>query len=206
VGSRSKARARAQASQPAGQRAQVTRKPATAASSAGPAAAVTQASQPLVPARAGRASVGPPAAEPGLSPAAAGPDPQTPRTVLGLAVVELVEVAGILMAAILAGVATASGKSYQLGSGIAITVIGVGVALALGFVVRGLRSGRRWARTPTLLTQLFVGIVGIYLTQGGRYDWGIPALVLAITGFGLLLAPASIRVLTPGRTDPPSPR
>jgi hypothetical protein len=130
----------------------------------------------------------------------------TPRTVLGLAVVELIEAGGILLAAILAGVATGSGKSYQLGSGVAITVIGVGVAIALALVARGLRSGRRWARTPTLLTQLFVGIVGIYLTQSGRYDWGIPALALAAGGFALLLAPASLRVLTPGRTEPPGPR
>jgi len=126
--------------------------------------------------------------------------------VLGLALVELVEAAGILLAAILAGVATGSGKSYQLGSGIAITVIGIGVAVALALVARGLRSGRRWTRTPAMLTQLFVGIIGIYLVQSGRYDWGIPALVLAVAGLGLLLAPASIRVLTPGRAEPPVPR
>jgi hypothetical protein len=126
--------------------------------------------------------------------------------VLGLALVEVVEAAGILLASVLAGVATGSGKSYQLGSGIAITVIGVGVAFALALVARGLRSGQRWTRTPTLLTQLFVGIVGIYLTQSARYDWGIPALTLAIAGFVLLLVPASIRVLTPGRPEPPAPR
>jgi hypothetical protein len=45
--------------------------------------------------------------------------------------------------------------------------------------------------------------VGIYLTQAGRYVWGIPALVLAIAGFGLLMAPASIQLLTPGRVHRP---
>jgi hypothetical protein len=183
VGSRSKARARAQASQPAGQRAQPTRNPAPAAgapvASAAPAA---QRQQALAPGR------------------------QTPRTVLGLALVELVEAVGVLLAAILAGVATGSGKSYHLASGVAITLIGLGAALGLALVARGLRSGRRWTRTPTLLTQLFVGIVGIYLTQSARYDWGIPALVLAVAGFGLLLAPASIQLLTPGRAEPPRPR
>jgi hypothetical protein len=126
--------------------------------------------------------------------------------VLGLALIEVVEAAGILLASILAGVATGSGKSYHLGSGIAITVIGVGVAFALALVARGLRSGQRWTRTPALLTQLFVGIVGIYLTQSARYDWGIPSLTLALAGFVLLLTPASIKVLTPGRPEPPAPR
>jgi hypothetical protein len=121
--------------------------------------------------------------------------------VLGAAIVQLVEAAVVLLAAILAGIDTGSGKSYHLGSGIAITAIGIVTAVALGLVARGLRAGRRWSRTPALLTQLFTGIVGIYLIQGGRYVWGIPALVLAIAGIGMLMAPGSIQLLTPGRVD-----
>jgi hypothetical protein len=127
----------------------------------------------------------------------------TPRTVQILAVIEAVEAAGVLLATILAGIDTASGKSYHLASGIAITLIGFATAVALGLVARGLLAGRRWTRTPTMLTQLFTGIVGIYLVQGGRYNWGIPALLLTITGFAMLLAPASVRLLTPGRADKP---
>jgi hypothetical protein len=52
------------------------------------------------------------------------------------------------------------------------------------------------------MTQLFVGIVGIYLVQGGRYEWGVPALVLAVSGFATLLAPPSTRVLTAGLPQP----
>ena len=109
----------------------------------------------------------------------------------------------MLLAAILAAFATGSGRSYHLASGIAITLIGLGTAVALGFVARGLRTGSRWTRTPALLTQLFTGIVGIYLVQSGRYDWGIPALLLALGGFAMLLAPPSVRVLTPGRVQKP---
>jgi len=121
--------------------------------------------------------------------------------VRGLAIVEALEAVGVLLASILAGMDTVSGKSYELGSGIAITVIGVCTAVALALVARGLWAARRWTRTPTVLTQFFTGIVGIYLTQGARYDWGIRALVLAVTGLGLLLAPASLRILTPGRAE-----
>ncbi|MBO0836050.1 MAG: hypothetical protein J2P28_11095 [Actinobacteria bacterium] len=118
---------------------------------------------------------------------------------LAAAVIELIEAAGVFAAALLAGVATAGGHSYQTGSGVAISVIGVGTAAILAVVARGLRNARRWSRTPAMLTQLFTGIVAVYLLQSGRLDWGIPAIVLAVAGLGALLAPASIKLLTPGQ-------
>lgn len=114
---------------------------------------------------------------------------------------QLAEAAGVLAAALIAGVDAITGQAYQHASGIAITLIGIATSLALAYVARGLNSGRRWSRTPAMLTQLFTGIVAIYLLQGPRLDWGIPAIVLAIAGFGALLAPASVRLLTPGRIE-----
>lgn len=131
------------------------------------------------------------------------PPARAPRTVLYAAIVQVLEAAGVLIASVIAGLDALTGKSYQEASGIAITVIGIGTAFALAFVARGLRAGRRWSRTPAVLTQLFAGIVAIYLLQAGRYDWGIPAIALAVAGFGLLLAPASVEVLTPGRIQKP---
>ena len=101
----------------------------------------------------------------------------------------------MLAASVLAGIDTVAGQSYQKGSGIALTLIGLGTAAALAWVALGLYRARRWSRTPAALTQLFVGIVGIYLVQGHRYAWGIPSLVLACAGFALLLTPASLRAL-----------
>ena len=118
---------------------------------------------------------------------------------LAAAVVELAEAALVLVAALWAGIATASGHSYQTSSGVAITIIGVGTACLLAVVARGLRRARRWSRTPAVLTQLFTGIVAVYLLQSGRLAWGIPAIVLAVAGLAALLAPASLNVLTPGR-------
>jgi hypothetical protein len=54
---------------------------------------------------------------------------------------------------------------------------------------------RPWSRTPALLTQLFCGIVSIYLLQASRYEWGVPGLVLALAGFATLLVPASTHAL-----------
>jgi hypothetical protein len=118
------------------------------------------------------------------------------------AVIEALEAGLVLVAAIVAGVETGQGRSYQLSSGIAITIIGVATVGLLVLVAVGLRRSRRWTRTPAVLTQLFTGIVGIYLVQGGRYGWGIPALLLAVAGIALLLSPPSTRALTVGLPQP----
>ncbi len=128
-----------------------------------------------------------------------------PATLLAAAAIEALQVVGILVATIIAGVDTLQGKSYQNASGIAITLIGIGAAVALGFVAFGLSRARRWSRTPALLTQLFTGIVGIYLVQGARYEWGVPALVLSVAGFVLLLVPPSTRAFVSRGDDPPEP-
>jgi hypothetical protein len=126
---------------------------------------------------------------------------QRPPSLLGAAGVQAADALIVLVASVLAGVDTVSGKSYQQGSGIALTLIGLATAAALAWVAVGLSQGRRWSRTPAALTQLFVGIVGIYLVQGHRYAWGIPSLVLAAAGFVLLLTPASLRALAVPRDE-----
>jgi hypothetical protein len=132
----------------------------------------------------------------------------SPATLRAAAVVQAVESAVVLAAAVLAGVDTAAGRSYQQGSGIALTGIGVASAAVLALVAAGLARVRRWSRTPALLTQLFFGIVGIYLLQAHRLEWGVPLLVLAAAGLAALLAPPSLRALTrqeqtkPGQTKP----
>jgi hypothetical protein len=182
VGSRSKARARAQASAVAGQ----------ARAQAGAVAGQARAQAGAV---AGQAR--------GQAGAVAGEQQQgRPLTIALAALVQAIQALGILLAAALAGVAAIQGKAYENASGIAITAIGVGAAIVLGYVALGLSRARRWSRTPALLTQLFTGIVGIYLVQGQRYSWGVPALVLCVAGFILLLVPPSIRALTSHGTDP----
>ena len=99
----------------------------------------------------------------------------------------------------------AAGQSYHVSSGIALTVIGVVAVAALALVASGLARARRWSRTPALLTQLFAGIIGIYLLQGHRLDWGLALVVLAVLGFAALLCPPSLRALTGDQADPPEP-
>jgi hypothetical protein len=129
--------------------------------------------------------------------------PHSPPTLRAAAAVQAAESALILLATVLAGVDAAAGRSYHVNSGIALTVIGVGAVAALGLVAAGLARARRWSRTPALLTQLFAGIVGIYLLQGHRLDWGLALVVLAVLGFAALLSPPSLRALTEGQQVPP---
>ena len=129
--------------------------------------------------------------------------PQSPPTLRVAAVVQAAESALVLAATVLAGVDAAAGQSYHVSSGIALTVIGVAAVAALALVAAGLARARRWSRTPALLTQLFAGIVGIYLLQAHRLDWGVALVVLAVLGFAALLSPPSLRALTGGQQAPP---
>ena len=134
--------------------------------------------------------------------------PDSPATLLGAAVVQAAEALIVLAASVLAGVDVAAGRSYHVNSGIALTLIGLAATAALALVAAGLARARRWSRTPALLTQLFVGIGGVYLLQGGRLDWGVPSVALAALGFAALLSPPSLRALageqaTRRRSGPP---
>jgi hypothetical protein len=123
---------------------------------------------------------------------------ERPVTLIGAAAVEGAESLAVLAATVIVGVDTIAGRSYQLSSGVALTLIGLGTAAALAAVAAGLARARRWSRTPALLTQLFCAIVAIYLIEGSRYGWGVPLIVLAVTGFGALLAPTTLRALAGG--------
>jgi len=128
-----------------------------------------------------------------------------PLSVALAAVVQAVQSIGVLAAAVYAGVSAIQGKSYQNSSGIALTAIGIGTAICLAMVALGLVRVRRWSRTPALLTQLFTGIVGIYLVQGGRIWMGTAAIVLSAAGFVLLLVPPSLHALMMPPTKPAAP-
>jgi hypothetical protein len=115
------------------------------------------------------------------------------------------EAAMLLVAAVLAALDTAAGHSYQRSSGIALTIIAFGAVVAVVLVAVGIYRVRRWSRTPALLIQLFVGTTGVYLLEGHRLDWGLPALLVALAGFTGLLVPPSWRALAIGPPRPPSP-
>jgi hypothetical protein len=111
------------------------------------------------------------------------------------------EAVGLAIAGVFAAMATAAGKSYQLGSGIALTMITFGTAAGLVAFVVGLDRARPWSRTPVVMVQLFVIIAGFTLLEGHRPAWGVPALLLAVACLAGLFTPASLRALN--RPRPP---
>ncbi len=118
------------------------------------------------------------------------------------AAAQAAEAAGLCVAGVFAAVATADGQSYQQGSGIALTLIAFCTAVTLATLAWALKRARAWSRTPVVMTQLFVGGAGLYLVIGHRFDWGVPALLLAAGCLAGLLTPTSLRALN--RTFQPS--
>jgi hypothetical protein len=124
--------------------------------------------------------------------AAASPRPHALRVA---AAAQAAEAVGMCVAAAFAALSTADGQSYQLASGIALTLIAIGTAAAFAAFAVGLARAKSWTRTPVVMTQLFVVIAGITLLDGHRPEWGVPALLLAACCLAALFTPASLRAL-----------
>jgi hypothetical protein len=134
-------------------------------------------------------------------PQPAGPVAAPPRALRVAAVLEGVEAVGMLVAAGFAAVATAAGKSYELSSGIALTLIAVATAALFAAFAVGLARSRPWTRTPVVMFQLAIGFWGVFLLTGHKYAWGVPMLVLAAAILACVFTPAALRALN----RPPRP-
>ena len=108
------------------------------------------------------------------------------------AVVQALEAVGVCLAA----ADLAGGRTYQRSSGVALVVLEFIVAAGLAALASGLARSRPWSRTPAVMAQVLTGVIGIFLLQAGRYEWAVPALVLALAGLAGLFAPASLKALS----------
>ncbi len=131
-------------------------------------------------------------AAPAAPPAAAAAPPAALRLA---AAVQAAEALGMCVAAGFAAVSTADGQSYQRASGVALTLIAVGMAVVFAIFAVGLARAKPWTRTPVVMTQLAIGVWGIYLLNGHRRDWGVPMLLLAACALTALFTPAALRAL-----------
>ena len=146
-----------------------------------------------MPTRPAKASA--PTKAPAAAPAAAAAPVERPRALRVAAAMLALEAVGMCVAAGFAGVSTADGQSYQRASGVALTLIAVGTAVAFALFAIGLAKARPWTRTPVVMTQLAIGIWGIYLLKDHRLDWGVPMLLVAVGCLAALFTPASLRAL-----------
>jgi hypothetical protein len=118
------------------------------------------------------------------------------------AVVQGIEAVGMLVAAGFAAVATATGKSYELSSGIALTLIAAATAALFAAFALGLARSRPWTRTPVVMFQLAIGIWGAVLLTGHRYEWAVPMLLAAAVILATIFTPAALRALNRPPREP----
>ena len=113
----------------------------------------------------------------------------------------------------LIGLAAAVGGLYSLytaitgqatdvvSSAIPLTVIGVGVGALLIFIARGLWHLREWARTPVVVTQLFMAVVSYYMFTSDQYGAASVMLGTAIIAAAAVLAPPTTAALFPDESS-----
>lgn len=106
------------------------------------------------------------------------------------------EAVGLCVAVILNAIDSASGNSWTASNAIAFIVMEIIVAIGVAFLASGVARVRPWSRTPAVMTQVLTAVIGVWLLQAGRFEWGVPALLLAIAGLAGLFTPSSLRALT----------
>jgi hypothetical protein len=111
------------------------------------------------------------------------------------AAAQALEAVEMCVAGVYAAAATASGKSYDLGDGILVTVMAFIAAAGLAAIAAGINRTKPWSRTPAVMIQVFAVGWSLYLVDGDRFDWAVPTLILAVAVVGGLLAPSSIKAL-----------
>jgi hypothetical protein len=118
-----------------------------------------------------------------------------PVTLRLAAAVHAVEAAGMLAVTGFSAAATYGGKAYSTANGVELTVLAFIAAAWLAGIAWPIAKASPWTRTPAVLNQLLVIVGGVFLVQGDRLDWGVPALILAAVALGALFVPASLKAL-----------
>jgi Na+-driven multidrug efflux pump len=121
-----------------------------------------------------------------------------PVTLRVAAGAQAAEAVGMLVATAFSAAATIGSKSYHTANGVELTVLAFVFALGIAIIARGIARAKPWSRTPAMMTQLLLVIVGAGLIDAHRLAWGIPAVILGATVAAALLAPASLNALNRG--------
>jgi hypothetical protein len=105
------------------------------------------------------------------------------------------EAAGLCVAVVLNVVDWASGRDWTASSAVGFIAVEVIVAVGVAWIASAIVRARPWSRTPAVMTQVFTVMIALWLLDAQRYDWGVPALLLAIAGLAGIFAPTSLRAL-----------
>ena len=105
------------------------------------------------------------------------------------------EAVGLCVAVVANAIDDVNGRTTTQSNAIGFMLFEFIIAVGVALIALGVHRVQPWSRTPALIVQVFTAMIAIWLLQAHRYDWGLPALVLALAGFAGLLAPASLRAL-----------
>ena len=120
----------------------------------------------------------------------------TPPMLRVAAAAQAVEAVGLCVAIAANVIDSASGNDSTTSNAIGFIVLEAIVAIGVAWIASGLARVRPWSRTPAVMTQIITAVIGVWLLQAGRFEWGVPALLLAIAGLAGLFTPSSLRALT----------
>jgi NADH:ubiquinone oxidoreductase subunit K len=116
---------------------------------------------------------------------------QKPTTLTSCAALVGLEAVGLLAAAVFYVVELVVATEDDAVRALVSAGLALVAAVGLALVARGLRAGRRWARSPALVANLLVVPVAVGLLQGGRWYVGLPLLALAVAVLVLLFHPST---------------
>jgi hypothetical protein len=105
------------------------------------------------------------------------------------------EAVGLCVAVAANAIDDVNGKTLTQSNAVAFMVLEFLIAIGVAAIARGIARVQPWSRTPAVLVQVFTIMIAVWLLEAHRYDWGIPALLLALAGLAGLFAPASLRAL-----------
>jgi hypothetical protein len=128
-----------------------------------------------------------------------------PSLSLAAAVLAL-EAVGLCVAVVANIIDDVAGRTSTASNAAGFIVLEVIVAIGVALIAVGIARVRPWTRTPAVMIQVITAVIAVWLIQANRYDWGVPALLLAIAGLAALLAPPSLRALArPSPAEEPEP-
>jgi hypothetical protein len=105
------------------------------------------------------------------------------------------EAVGLCVAVVANAIDDVDGRTTTQSNAVAFMVLEFVVAIGVAWVAVGIARVQPWSRTPAVLVQVFTAMIAIWLIEAHRYDWGLPALLLALAGLAGVFAPASLRAL-----------
>jgi hypothetical protein len=118
-----------------------------------------------------------------------------PSLSLAAAAVAL-EAVGLCVAVVANIIDDAAGRTSTASNAVGFIILEVIVAIGIALIAVGIARARPWTRTPAVMIQVITAVIAVWLLEAHKYDWGIPALLIAIAGLAALLAPPSLRALS----------